>query len=518
MSRRVTAKRSLLGAVFLTAAVFLYASPFNFSTPSAGPAKLLEQSYDLSKHLTAFPRTYYLRTLLANTSDIASQQQYEQWDDEMFRLASQMTDGFSRVAEEKNAVVLLSRINPVRAMQLFSRIEDPQPDWDGTYPEDVRSNGARAVFQNYWLFQPDPSAKLKTLPALETEARRLAQTGEYPYVAMGFIIEQLDHMQSDEAKKNIDNIFAEAVRFYDAGSHKFLNRDRLFQTFLLATKNFVLDRNLVQQAAEVFAKKVQQSPLDMDFEAEIDTPKGVVTFTDDRTELLFETLPTIKELAPKVSEDLIQKYPVFTKAMEPMTILEAGYVNPGHPPAEASQLHGRLLQASIVKELRKSVQRNNLALAKELMQRLTDDASHIEAVAALLPALKQSAPEEASRVYDSERPRLQEVRDPRKHLSALVAMAEASSTMQDSASFASFTLAAVHEGTALFIEDSLHRPLWTPSERDGYAALKRIVTFAAAHNVDSLHREIEQLQDPELKANMLVFEARGIQDGQSGKH
>ena len=523
MPRRVIL-RGIFGAVFLSVALFSNARPFDFSQNTSRPVELFEQSYGLSTQLNSFERTYYLLTLLTNSKGIVAHERYEQWCEEMRQSASDLNDGWSRIAEEKNAVVLLSNVNPDRAMLLLGQIEDPQPDLDGTYPEDVRSNGASIVFKNYWNSANDPSLRLKFLPAIEAEARRLGRTGEYAYLGMSFVVGQLAKSLTPGTQKDIDDIFNEALQFYKDEPYKFANRDRLFERFLEETKDKVSDRNLIEQAVRIFAEKALQSPKDMDFQAEVQNKKTNKTawVTDDRVYLLFQAFPMIHQFAPQRTDELIQQYPDLKKASKDtksdMVFLPAGYGPPAEQSAQAQLMHGKFLQASIIREIKNSLQRNDLQNAKVLAARLTDDASHIEGYTELLPALMSSAPEEAKRTYYGERTRLQEIRDRDEYLRAVVALAKASHEVQDPDSFSQLTSTALQQGTILFEEDSRQRPQWPLSERQGFKQLSDAVEFSASHGLESLHNQVLQLQNLELKANLLTFEAKAIANAQGQQH
>src|SRR5262249_51812046 len=150
-------------------------------------------------------------------------------------------------------------------------IEGPQPQPDGSFPEDTASNGTIAVFQNVWTTQPSDAARLQVLPELKAEATRLSQKAEYPYGGMTFILLELARIGNDEAKQQANEIYKEAVASYQRGPHKFLNRNKVFRKFLEETKTAIPDTNLVPHAVQIFVDKVLQTPKDteIDYEADI---------------------------------------------------------------------------------------------------------------------------------------------------------------------------------------------------------------------------------------------------------
>ena len=77
----------------------------------------------------------------------------------------------------------------------------------------------------------------------------------------------------------------------------------------------------MDQAARVFVDKVlKKSPKDLDYQAEVYSPKGNIVITDARMELLFERFFTIQQLAKALAEDLQQKYSDLKVAGESMRI------------------------------------------------------------------------------------------------------------------------------------------------------------------------------------------------------
>ena len=174
----------------------------------------------------------------------------------MGQQARLISDGWDRVAHEKNSLLCLSKIDPIAALHEYSTIEDPQSQVDGTFPEDVRADGAMTVFPRAWNSQATIPAKFAVLRDIEAEALRIGRTGEYPYEAMAGIIEAILATQADEATDKAEKIFRDALHSYREEPHKFINRDEEFKRFLEATKDKITDRALLAEAAQVFVDKV----------------------------------------------------------------------------------------------------------------------------------------------------------------------------------------------------------------------------------------------------------------------
>jgi hypothetical protein len=117
--------------------------------PKADAAKLLDESYSYLNQIDSSNRAFYLLPLTLAGAKIGSSHE-EEWCKQMFQESFNVQDPWDRVALEKNALVALSFVDAPAAMELFWRVEAPMPDARGTYPEDVRADGASTIFPNYF--------------------------------------------------------------------------------------------------------------------------------------------------------------------------------------------------------------------------------------------------------------------------------------------------------------------------------------------------------------------------------
>lgn len=378
--------------VIAVAILFINARSYDASQSESRPLKLLQQSHTLSTELDPLDRASVLLTLLKNGEDIIPETQYKEWCSEMAQQARRIFDGWDRVAQEKNALVRLSKVDPIRALREYSTIEDPQPQVDGTFPEDVRADGAITIFAGAWDSQPTISTRLLILNDIEAEALRIGRTGEYPYEAMGNIIVSVHKTGSNQAKEKTQKIFRDAIHFYREEPHKFINRDEEFRRFLEATKTIIDDHDLLAEAVQVFVYKVLHSPKDMDYVSEIRTAKGITQFTDDKAELLFQEFPTVQKLAPALANELRLRDRKLDKAVLPMDDpITGGYVALDRDERQTQQMHSKIRQAQVIRNMLKSADLNvtdtklNQALAD--VAELSDDAIRIQGYCALMPSL-----------------------------------------------------------------------------------------------------------------------------------
>src|SRR5436305_5929041 len=312
--------RIMLGAVFIGAA-FITARSYDSTPLKNRSLDLLSQSYKLSKNLNTYDRTFALLMILNNGRDIIPDSDYKNWSIEMREQAKDILDGWDRVAQEKNAIVALSKVDPLQALREFSKIDDPLPQSDNTFPEDVRADAASTIFVNAWNSQTSYDSRMQVLKDIEREAARLPKAkngGEYAYAAMASIIKALINERTDETKEEANKIFREALDYYRVEPDKFRNRDDEFGDLLNKMKDLIGDRQLLSEAAEVFVNKVLGSPQYRDYSSEIQTSTNeTIHFSDDRVERLFFAFPTIQELAPGRATELKKHNPDFGKPANP---------------------------------------------------------------------------------------------------------------------------------------------------------------------------------------------------------
>lgn len=493
----------------------LSAQPNSSNNNEVQPIDLVEQSHSISTHLYSYERAYALLTLLKNSKEIVSPTEYEKWCLELFEVSHDVSNGWDRVALEKNSLVHLSAVNSSRALKLLKTVENPQPQVDGSFPEDVRADAAYEIFRNSWADQKQSSDKLALLPRIVETARWIKDSqGEYPYAAMGEIAKQLFTLKT--AEKDIEAIVREALDAYEKSEYKFTNRNREFASFLKNVKDVVPDPDIRSEAAKAFVNRLLQSPKDMDYQVEFQTPTGNVFVTDDRFALLFGTFPAIRELAPAFATELEGKYPDLRKADPRMIIISGGYVSLVKDPTEAHALHKKAFEVSIVGKIKK-ISDADLKQATALATYLSDEAMHIQGYTALVPALTKSDAVKAQSVYDTERTRLQELRNPDDHLLGLVSLAQAAYYVKDDPNVSELTVAAIEEGAALFEQDSRVRPDWPPSGRRGFRDLTELVAFGTGHHQALLIDRVQRIQNESLKANLLSIAAKGLSKSVSQK-
>ena len=189
------------------------------------PRRLLMSSYALERNLRPGDRTFLLTTD-ANTAATIDPEFCRSWSKELFSFALTLPPSALRVAAEKNALVALSEVDAKTAFEMFPRVDLPFPLSDGRLPEDVRTDAATTVFAEFWKHNKSSS----DLADLRSQADKLGNTGQYPYLGIEPILE--DVIKQDEAEG--EAMFLQALSYYRRGS-RIDREDDDFREFIDAT-------------------------------------------------------------------------------------------------------------------------------------------------------------------------------------------------------------------------------------------------------------------------------------------
>jgi hypothetical protein len=489
------------GLLILLQVVVLYAfagTPENSSRPQA--LQLLQQSAALAKQVAPADEVYVLQALTgAAVTMKPAAPDAEQLCIRMFDLASskEMDRGWNRVAQQKNAVTRLAMVNPVRAMELFSKIDAPQPDDDGEFPEDLRSSAAFNVFPRYWN-----ATGLAGLGAIEHQANAIGDTGEYPYRAMGKILTLLAKDPTTAEQRNA--IFAKALAYYDTPNPRpFRNRNMQFLKLLQATPPPIVEKKIFSDALRALVRRIFSSPKDVDYAEEINN----VEFVDRGRALLFRAFTLIRSVDPAWAAKLKQQYQELKYATGKVESISASAIHQNVTPDQARYIHYKLAQETLPDKIDEKIAAGDVAGAKALAARLTDDHAHIVGIAKLLPTL---APADAQRSYAAERTRLQAITDDVERVQAVVALAKAAYSIGEPDEAMDLSKSAFADALRIFTSDTRQRPQLHVQDWQGYAELRDLVTFGMQHQFPWTLSTIADLQDVRLKATLLAIAAQAI--------
>jgi hypothetical protein len=209
---------------------------------------------------------------------------------------------WNRIAAQKNAVKALSTVDPDRALELFGQIDIPTSQRPGDLPEDLRSDAADTVFDQYWHFKGRAG-----LEQLRSQARYVGDTGQYPYMAMAPILVELTKTKSDFSLSAMA-LFGDALTYYARGSN-FPTEDHDFIAFLDEVWDAV-PANLQLQGLELAVKHLLQHLKTSEgeiYSAKIGGKGGITRMQSEAEVELYQLLPKIRELNSRWAEDLVHE-------------------------------------------------------------------------------------------------------------------------------------------------------------------------------------------------------------------
>jgi hypothetical protein len=460
----------------------------------------LNESYAISRQVEGRERISYLvRLTRAGTNLDPAPRNQLQWCNELFNVASTSPIAWDRVANQKNAAQNLAIADPTHAMDLLASVDAPQP-LEGIFPEDVRAHAAAVIFPAFWR-----AYGLAGLAQIQQQARRIGETGEYPYRAMGATIGNLLAVNQDQARSQAITIFREAINYYNRHS-KFENKNEEFLE-LLSIGPRLGAPDAYRAGLEAFVNQVSAAKEeDGAFAAEVRTATGVVRLNDQRKLLLWRVFPLVAGFDPAWAHDLIKLYPELAQAQNGVELLGAHQIY-GDPPIQAIQLRQQqmLEQASLPRIASASTVDPQAAL--QTARNLTTTAARIPAIASVLPSLLASQPDEAKQPYNQLLHDLQGLTNSNDRLHLLVPVAKSAYYVQDLETFDTLTDEILNTGESLFQKDIKRN---RADLRLGYREMGEIVEFATAHNINWVLYKVERIQDPLLKAHLLIFVAQGF--------
>lgn len=513
-------KRSISwsGVSFTLAALVIAAGFTKVGAPNKpSSVDLLDESYNLLHQIDDSRQAFLLLPLTRVGAKLSAPQERD-WCMTMFRQSLKVREPWDRVALEKNALVALSAVSAQAAMDLFSQVEEPVPDANDKYPEDVRADAASQIFPNYFDQQMAAAAGnaesvlQSIISDIGRETSRISKTGEYPYRASGKIIKKLEALKNHEAE--INELFADAVKAYSEGKPKFRNRNAEFLVLLQNAKSVAVSNpSLYREGVRIFVQTVKIFQDDVNYEADFRTPDGTIIkkFTDRRQALLFNAFPIVREVDPQLAKTLMEADRDLGKATDDMSYVPAGVIEGNVKPQQAAAMHSRMQQISLLAQIRSKQQTDPLG-AKKLAESLQDAQIRFAGLSITLPGLMERYPAQAKAVYDDQRTQLQEFTGDVEKGQALVAFAKSAAYVKEEQEFRAISGSAFDLLVGAYRQDYRQRPDLRPDLHKGYIDLREIVRFTASRDQTLIVGRIRQVQDDELKAHLLVFAAEGASD------
>jgi hypothetical protein len=497
--------------------------PGNGNTQSTNPSKATQTLIDsnaISKNLrsqdSTRDRISYLVRLTRASVDIAPPQLTEAWCEELFTLASRSPLGWDRVANQKNAAIPLATIDPKRAMELLAKTDRPQPHtMDGKFSEDVRDTAAAAVFPKF-VHDHDRIGltQLQAVSQVRRQAQEIGDTGEYPYQAMAYVIRELMASKADGANEQSSAIFQDGFAYFKRHS-QFQDEEDEFLDLLESAEN-IAPASTYKEALELYVSRVLVPSTDGGvFSARVKTSKGTVVRLDNQNkELLWRVSPLVNSYDHERFQTLQQKNPELIDAQGGSVERVGSAFIPGTPSREyAEQKSSQLMEITPLSKIKLLIKNDKdntgLAQAIEIAKSLNSLPARIIGYSYILPDLLKSDSKSAAQMYSAESEDFKKISDPLDQLKAKVAIAESAYYFHDLDKFNKLTSEVLVTGTQLFEKDSRHS--WADL-RNGYSEMGNIVEFSANHNVPAGLEGLGLVENPLLKAHLMIFEAKGLHE------
>lgn len=446
---------------------------------------LLVQSYEIGRSFSTAERVYLLTELNRAGAEIKFPRT-EQWAQEEFNLTFELPHEWNRVASQRNALGALSAFDPDRAMKLIYQMDQTVPE-DGRLPEDLRANCAALVFPNYWKTEG-----AKGFDRLRSEARQLAESSEYPYVAMADIVKS-----SDLRPEEIGYIVADASLAYQKGS-PFESEDRAYVYLLKAVQPKArpdqFRRSLEYAVDHLIAKG--NADTSKKFTANAYTSKGTLNFTNIEDELLFELLPITKQSDPDLVEKIVAARAEFSK-------VEGADIKATEGAYGSTEGRSRALERSRVREVA-ALSSKDPQQALTLAQSISDPALKATALAYVAGGLQQTEPEKSAQIIKTVRQNVSSIGPGESKVRMFVALAQAAAASKDVSTFDFAFHHGLDLGTELFGEDAESHPAKPAYATAAFDELSELISVGAGFQPKATLQDVLDLRCDVLKAYLLI--------------
>jgi hypothetical protein len=439
---------------------------------------------------------------------LVSHESLKDWCRRQFDDADSIKRPWDKIAAKKNALFALATVDSKMAMELLRTLESP-PYPAGDRPEDLRADAANSIFLKHWR-----AFGSKKISEIEETASWIGNTGEYPYQAMAFFVEELSRSRSEQDRNEAGKILASALNGYQllrqraGGEPKevYRNANRAFVR-ILESGRIGVSKAVYGQALHVFVNDLLEDAAkpNKNTPGDVYTPNGILHFDNEAQVLVYRVWPLAFEFDPTWASQLKKDHPdVLGHAGETIEDIQLGVIE---GPVTSESNRELQLQMSENDRLAKieSLRENNPWSAIEVALKLESPSSRIAALSSVLPNLVQVDPARAREVYSEQLDAIKGSETPQVQLNTMVGLAKAAFYVQDVNGFSDLTAKAFDFGIKLFKNSD-----GFILDRAGYDQLTDLVEFSTAHGVKWIIQSIRQVQDPELRAYLLIFAAEGI--------
>jgi hypothetical protein len=471
-------------------------------TTDANPAALmlLRESVQMSDTLDPDTQAAILLTS-ADSALHVDKAAAKDWAQELFRFAHNSMSSTERAPAEKNALVVLSKVDPAESARLFKLQDLPSPDV-AVY-EDPRIYAAGPVYEGLWK-----QSHLKSLSTISNLSNWLGSTGQYPYAAIGDIVQKAVAGDPAWVTKTLSDAQKAFRRDPGYDNSPDLYAELLIQTHTLVDKRLEHDglAELVQRLEDPLKKS--KSHVDIKFIQ--DGKETEVQTEEDAT--LYKILPLLRSVDPLWTESVLHKHPAlsnlkgldFSMPFTEQAVVSAG----GEGGNSASRAAMDELTARRVSALGKKDPDGALKSAEAIQTQY----ARMTAILAILPAYALANSAKANKMFDQTWTESKALPEDGEKLKLLVSLSKAAFALHRPNDGVVLANSALDLGEKVFKQDREIQPAKAFFVTAGADQLFQVATLIGEHCSDytGYLSRIRHGQEEDLKAAMLVFVARGL--------
>lgn len=472
-------------------------------TRSPDPNELLKESYSLGKGLLPSERAFHLFVLADVASRLSPSAASANWARELFRLTLALPNTWNRGALQKNALVSLSRANAPEALALLSKADPPVAESGDFIAEDLRAFAARTVFEAYWKARGSPG-----IAQIRQEARRIGDTGLYPFVAVAPIYR--DYTQATSASTSAP-WFREVLAYYERRS-AVASRHSEYVEFLDAVWPVLTQaqrQDALHLAVSSLTRRTAPEP-NTSYSATLQDGEKTVQLRSLTQRLLQDLLPRVRDLDPMWATRLAQEN-ALNGASDSSLVAETWLRGPVRFSADAPDLQERAFESQQIRRIQ-AVASTSAEEALELARGLSQPDLQAEGVAIVASAVSKHDRDRAKQLVEEARRDLEQVREPNDVLRTLLAIADAASESRDAGAVAGLTSQALALGEELYGEFVQTAPMTPLYNAPFFQDLARLTRFATREDAAAFLERVRKLPQRTLRAYLLPYCAEGIQE------
>jgi hypothetical protein len=464
---------------------------------------LLTRASGMSKQLSDSERAFLLAKL-AQASTKTMKEQSKAWADEVFQVSDGLPNDAQRSQNELIAMMAVSENDPDHGLELLARMEAPAPRSDGRPAPDMRAPAATMLFQKVWQ-----KRGAEGIDSLQAAARQLGESGNYPYMAMGPIIRQLNRKDAEKAQ----SLTNEALSFFSRRARSDQSAQQMAM-FLGMNRDLIPVPMLKDILSQLVSDALDTKDKNSNTSVVISTGRGSATMSGASSLLLFQLLPMIRDIDPAWAKKLEAQ----NDSLRAAANLNESATNQAGPQRVGMFMgasgSGPLPMANMMEEMKShevdELVKENPNQAMKVASEIHDPVIRAVTDAHLAGEVNKSDPERAAQMLKSAREAMATAKEPADKLKILVGLAQAQAAMKDSEGFAITLDQAYALGEELFRKSLDKSPDLPLLARPGFDSMTRVTITGVRLDSSITLAHIDGVRMPILQALLLVAAAQGL--------